>query len=312
MTEPANSPATVGDRSMWPTFVAGPPALADRPVFAPPAPSTPPVASRPEHDAARPRRRRGVAIVAAALLAGTAGGYVAGSLASGDSTAAPPIAGQPVSLEPGAGALEVASVVAAVEPSVVSVETRIVERRGPFAAEGTGAGTGIVFDDAGHILTNAHVVEGANEVAVTVAGESVARSASVLAADASNDIAVLLVDDPTGLVPARLGSSADVGVGDDVVAIGNALALEGGLTVTRGIVSAIDRNIDTRRGTIDGLLQTDAAISSGNSGGPLANAAGEVIGINTAVATSGGGVSASNIGFAIPIDTAVRIAQGLI
>jgi putative serine protease PepD len=253
-----------------------------------------------------------VAIVAAALLAGTAGGYVAGSLASGDSTAAPPIAGQPVSLEPGAGALEVASVVAAVEPSVVSVETRIVERRGPFAAEGTGAGTGIVFDDAGHILTNAHVVEGANEVAVTVAGESVARSASVLAADASNDIAVLLVDDPTGLVPARLGSSADVGVGDDVVAIGNALALEGGLTVTRGIVSAIDRNIDTRRGTIDGLLQTDAAISSGNSGGPLANAAGEVIGINTAVATSGGGVSASNIGFAIPIDTAVRIAQGLI
>jgi putative serine protease PepD len=251
-------------------------------------------------------------VVVAAMAAGAVGGYVAASVADESGAATPATVAQPVHLEATAGALDVAAVVDAVEPSVVSVETLLVERRGPFTAEGTGAGTGIVLDTAGHILTNAHVVEGATDVRVTVAGESAARDATVIAADAGNDIAVLLVDDPTGLVPARLGSSAAVEVGDDVVAIGNALALEGGLTVTRGIVSAIDRSIDTASGTIDGLLQTDAAISSGNSGGPLANAAGEVIGINAAVATSGGGVSAANIGFVIPIDTAMRIADGLI
>ena len=101
-------------------------------------------------------------------------------------------------------------------------------------------------------------------------------------------------------------------VGDSVVAIGNAHALEGGLTVTQGIVSAIDRSVETDQGTLDDLIQTDAAISSGNSGGPLVNVHGEVIGINSAVATSGGGVSASNIGFAIAIGTALEVAAELI
>src|SRR4029077_5930355 len=101
-------------------------------------------------------------------------------------------------------------------------------------------------------------------------------------------------------------------VGDDVVAIGNALALEGGLTVTEGIVSALDRSIETSSGPLHGLIQTDAAISSGNSGGALVNANGEVIGINTAVATSSGTVQASNIGFAIAIDKARSTATRLI
>jgi S1-C subfamily serine protease len=113
---------------------------------------------------------------------------------------------------------------------------------------------------------------------------------------------VVQLDDPTGVVPAKLGSSEDVAVGDQVVAIGNALALEGGPTVTEGIVSALNRSIDTANGTLTGLIQTDAAISSGNSGGPLVNAAGQVIGMNTAVAASSGSVNASNIGFAISID----------
>ena len=97
-----------------------------------------------------------------------------------------------------------------------------------------------------------------------------------------------------------------------VVAIGNALALEGGPTVTQGIVSALGRSIDTEEGHLDGLIQTDAAISSGNSGGPLANAAGQVVGINTAVASSGQGTQASNIGFVIPIAHALDLAQQLI
>jgi putative serine protease PepD len=96
------------------------------------------------------------------------------------------------------------------------------------------------------------------------------------------------------------------------VAIGNALALEGGPTVTEGIVSALDRSISTESGTLTGLIQTDAAISSGNSGGPLVDAYGEVVGVNTAVASSGGGVEASNIGFVISIDRALEVARRLI
>jgi putative serine protease PepD len=119
---------------------------------------------------------------------------------------------------------------------------------------------------------------------------------------------VLQLDDPTGVVPAEM-ATGQAAVGDPVVAIGNALALEGGPTVTQGIVSALDRSIDTAQGHLDGLLQTDAAISSGNSGGPLANAAGEVVGVNTAVAASNGGQQASNIGFVIPIEHALAIAE---
>jgi putative serine protease PepD len=133
----------------------------------------------------------------------------------------------------------------------------------------------------------------------------------LVGSDAGADVAVLRVD-AEGLVPADLASaSSSVAVGDGVVAIGNALALEGGLTVTQGIVSALDRSIETSSGTLDGLIQTDAAISSGNSGGALVNAAGEVIGINTAVATSSASVSASNIGFAISIQDALAVADRL-
>jgi putative serine protease PepD len=204
-------------------------------------------------------------------------------------------------------------VIAAVEPSVVSIETTIAVQRGPFSSTGTGAGTGIVIDAAnGYVLTNAHVVEDASSIEITVAGETGARDATIVAADTDADIAVVRVDDPSGLVAAPVAASGSLQVGDDVVAIGNALALEGGLTVTKGIVSALDRTIETESGTLEGLIQTDAAISSGNSGGPLVNAAGDIVGVNTAVATSSSGVEASNIGFALPIDDAMAIAQSLV
>jgi serine protease Do len=200
--------------------------------------------------------------------------------------------------------IDVAAVVSALEASVVSVETTVLTRQGPFVSEGGGAGTGVVVGD-GIVLTNAHVVEDAQSVTVTATGDDEPRDAEIVGTDPSTDVAVLRVDDTDGLAVADLGSSSSVAVGDDVVAIGNALALEGGMTVTRGIVSALDRELDSDEGTLTGLIQTDAAISSGNSGGPLVNAAGQVIGINTAVAASGGGVEASNIGFAISIDTAM-------
>ncbi|MBI5089740.1 MAG: trypsin-like peptidase domain-containing protein [Actinobacteria bacterium] len=194
----------------------------------------------------------------------------------------------------------------------MSVDTTVEYNRGPFRGQSEGAGTGVVIDaEAGYVITNAHVVEGATSITVTV-GDGQARAATLVASDTSHDIAVLQIDDTAGLVAAPLGSADAVAVGDPVVAIGNALALEGGMTVTQGIVSALDRTIETESGSLVGLIQTDAAISSGNSGGALVNASGEVIGINTAVAASYAGVNVSNIGFAISIDDAIEVASGLI
>lgn len=244
----------------------------------------------------------------AAVAAGSVSGYVAGRTAGDDPTSAvnaPPQA-VPVGASSTAGAIDVAAVVAAVQPSTVSITTSVQQRMGPFTQYAEGAGTGIVLDAEGHILTNAHVVAGAEQVIVHVNGED--RSAEVLGGSLADDIAVLQLDDPSGVVPATFATS-EVAVGDPVVAIGNALALEGGPTVTQGIISALDRSIDTQQGHLDNLIQTDAAISSGNSGGPLANARGEVVGVNTAVASSNGMQQASNIGFVIPIDHALAIAN---
>jgi putative serine protease PepD len=242
--------------------------------------------------------------VVASLVGGSAGGWFAGR-ADSDGTPVATVAATPASSSSLSGdETDVAAIVASLTASVVSVEATVSSGQGPFASQGTAAGTGVVVGD-GIILTNAHVVDGARSVTITASGDDQARDAEVVGSDAGTDIAVLRVSDTDGLAVANLGSSDSAAVGDDVVAIGNALALEGGMTVTRGIVSALDRELDTDSGTLTGLIQTDAAISSGNSGGPLVNASGQVIGINTAVATSGQGVEASNIGFAIPIDKAM-------
>lgn len=294
------------------------PAPADRPpLFDLAAPPSPPLPLRPPAPPAPwtpPRRRRAgrlvlpAVTVALSLVAGWAGGALS---RDGDTaTQVPVTTASPASVVLDGDTLDVAGVLAAVEPSVVSIETTVEVRQGPFVSEGAGAGTGVVIDDRGYILTNAHVVENATSITVTLDG--VARDATLVGADPSADIAVLRVDDTRGLVAADLAQAGATAVGDQVVAIGNALALEGGLTVTEGIVSALDRSIETASGTLDGLIQTDAAISSGNSGGALVNAAGQVIGINTAVASSSGSVQASNIGFAISIQDAMAVADEII
>lgn len=264
------------------------------------------------------RGRRGAiaagALVTACIAAGGLAGYAAGARVTETAGAAADVA--PAAADPGAVVdvggqppIDVAAVVSKVQPSTVAITSTVVQQQGPFQVEGEGAGTGIILDAEGHILTNAHVVAGASSVTVSIDGE--ARNADVLGGDSAQDVAVLRLDDPSGIVPATL-ASAEVAVGDQVVAIGNALALEGGPTVTQGIISALDRNIDTQNGQLTGLIQTDAAISSGNSGGPLVNGDGEVVGVNTAVARSGGSVEASNIGFVIPIDQAMAIAEQVI
>jgi putative serine protease PepD len=258
-------------------------------------------------------RRRGVLIGASlavlSLVGGAAGGtFIAGSSGSNGSS---PVAVQRASLDFNQ-TLDVAAALDQVKASVVSIETTIQARQGRQVVQGKGAGTGVVIDQRGDIVTNAHVVDGATSVTVTVPGDSTPRSATVVATDRTADIAVVHVNDSSGLVAAQLGDSGDVQVGDQVIAVGNALALEGGLTVTQGIVSALNRSIDTDSSTLTDLIQTDAAISSGNSGGALVDATGKVIGINTPVATSSGSVQASNNGVAKSIEKANSVAEKLL
>lgn len=187
---------------------------------------------------------------------------------------------------------DIQAVLERVQPAVVSIQTEAFTPRGIFPS---GAGTGVILTPDGEVLTNSHVVENANRIRVTLFGETRQRSATLIGRDPGADLALIKIDGATDLPNAVLGDSTEVEVGDDVVAIGNALALPGGPTVTRGIVSAVDRSIETEGGTLEGLIQTDTAINPGNSGGPLVNANGEVIGINTAVLRGG----AEGIGFAI-------------
>jgi S1-C subfamily serine protease len=196
--------------------------------------------------------------------------------------------------------LDIQGVLAKVQPAVVAI--------GVEGSQGRGAGTGVILTQDGEVLTNNHVIEGASIIEVTLDGERTSRRADLIGAEPSADLALIKIRSASGLPTAVLGSSAGARVGDDVVAIGNALALPGGPTVTTGIISAKDRTL-TGAG-LDGLIQTDAAINSGNSGGPLVNAAGEVIGINTAV-IRGGQSDAEGIGLAIAIDTAKPILQSL-
>lgn len=245
------------------------------------------------------------AVTAVALAAGIGGGWIY-SVAWGTSSPAETVT-RPSSSFNGNG-LDVAAALTRVEPSVVSVTTRSVVYSGSYNEIAEGAGTGVVLTAGGEVLTNAHVVASAQSIQVVIPGSSVKHPATLLGENTGADVALLQVQGVSGLKTAPIGSAGSLQVGDQVIAIGNALALEGGPTVTLGIVSALDRAIQTETGTLTGMIQTDAAISSGNSGGPLANAAGEVVGINTAVASSGQGMQASNIGFVIPIAQALAIA----
>jgi S1-C subfamily serine protease len=256
--------------------------------------------------------RLSVLVLLAVLMVGAAGGSVGWLLTRS--------AGETPLLAPGTELSEVdagitrepgsvSDIAARVTPAVVSIEVRVGQ------AGATGSGVVVEADD-GYIVTNNHVVSGADGVEGAeiraVFSDGSGSAARIVGRDPASDIAVLKVEKP-GLVPAQLGDSADVVVGDPVVAIGSPLGLAG--TVTTGIVSALERPVrlsgegsDTN--AVISAVQTDAPINPGNSGGALVDATGAVIGINTAIASVGGG--SVGLGFAIPIDTVRDIAEQLI
>jgi S1-C subfamily serine protease len=189
--------------------------------------------------------------------------------------------------------LDIQSLLRKAQPSVVSIQTGESSSTGVFGS----AGSGVIISDDGLVLTNAHVVASATTMDVMLSDGS-SEPATLVGSLPDDDIALIKISDAGGLTPAELGVSADVQVGDDVVAIGNALNLGGPPSVTEGIISATDRSIQAQDVTLDNLIQTDAAINPGNSGGPLLNADGQVVAINTAIIDT-----AQNIGFAISIDS---------
>jgi S1-C subfamily serine protease len=201
-------------------------------------------------------------------------------------------------------------------PGVVRVESNRASEASsidPFGQPGggTATGSGFVIDEDGHVVTNAHVVEGSESVQVTLGEDGETFDAEVVGTDPSTDIAVIQVDAPADrLHPLTLGDSSTVEVGDPVIAIGNPFGLD--RTVTAGIVSALQREIESPNGfVIRDAIQTDAPINPGNSGGPLLDAAGRVIGVNSQIEASGGNGNVG-IGFAVPIDTTREVAQQLI
>ena len=195
--------------------------------------------------------------------------------------------------------------------SVVFITTRALVRdfwtRNVFSVP-RGTGSGFIWDDAGHVITNYHVIEGASEAIVKLSDGSDYK-ASLTGASPAHDIAVLRIS--AGFKrpsPVPLGTSGDLRVGQKVFAIGNPFGLD--WTLTTGIVSALDRSLSGENGTIEHLIQTDAAINPGNSGGPLLDSAGRLIGINTAIYSPSG--ASAGIGFAVPVDTLNRVVPQLI
>jgi S1-C subfamily serine protease len=200
-----------------------------------------------------------------------------------------------------------------VSPSVVNVTNIAVRRDGwtlDLARVPQGTGTGFIWDATGHVVTNWHVVEGANQVQVTLI-DGTELPARLIGAFPDKDIAVLRVDPGAGraVQAIPLGTSADLKVGQKVYAIGNPFGLDH--TMTSGIVSALGREIQAANGRIiDGVIQSDTAINPGNSGGPLLDSAGRLIGMNTAILSQTGAYA--GIGFAVPADTVARVVQQLI
>ena len=250
----------------------------------------------------------GVMVAALVAAGGTTGGLVADHyMASRDKLAATVVQTAPESTLTDTSASagnQLAAVAAKVAPSIVTITVD--------SGNAEALGSGVILTSTGLILTNNHVVSSTGSAATTkvtlASGKTV--SASVVATDTTHDLALVQSKGVSGLTAATFGKSSSTAVGDTVLAFGAPLGLSG--TVTSGIISALNRTVDTGTETLHGLLQTDAAINEGNSGGALVNTAGQVIGINVAIATASQQDSGSvGLGFAIPSSTVTTIVSQL-
>src|SRR5690349_20638013 len=272
-----------------------------------------------------PRRKSGsrpfALLAAAAVLGGgvaLGGAALVGALDTGSSTTvveqpASSAAPSPVPAVSGRG-LTVNEIYKRMGPGVVQITTTIgasTSSDGQFQQSSQALGSGFVLDKEGHIVTNYHVIDGATSIEVRFSNDDTLK-ATLVGSDPSTDVALLKVDaSPDALTPLSLADSTQVEVGDPVVAIGNPFGLE--RTVTTGIVSALQRAVKAPNGySIDHVIQTDAAINHGNSGGPLLNARGAVIGINSQIETGGSGDGNVGIGFAVPSNTVKSVIDQLL
>ena len=264
----------------------------------PPSPSAPAAESGGRSGGPRLGWRQYLAVAAVAATSAAAVA-VPVSLADDGATATPVVSTAGTAdgdVEPSSGG-SIAAIAAQVTPSVVRIDAR--------SAVGAGSGSGVVYRADGHIVTNNHVVANARDVSVTLpSGQE--YEAEVVGTDPTSDLAVLKVDATDLPVPAY--AEATPAIGEGTIAIGSPFGLDG--SVTSGIVSALNRSVNAQGAPLVDLIQTDAAINPGNSGGALVNDAGEVIGINTVIATAGGG--SDGIGFAIPVSTVQSVADQLI
>jgi S1-C subfamily serine protease len=257
-----------------------------------PPPSAPPIARR------RRRRRRWVGQLLAAVVFLVAGGVVGAATVL---LLRPPVPEPSMSAPPAAAPASLMDVVAAVSPAVLRIQA---------GAPDTGtAGTAVVLTPTGDVVTNEHLVHG-ETTATLLAADGRPSTARVVATDEKADIAWLRIDGATNLPVAHLAGPGTVRLGEDVVAIGNALNLEGAPSITRGVVSAVGRST----ATLQGVIQTDAAISSGSSGGALVDDTGAVVGITTEALVGDPSVSVEDIAFAIPSERVASVldAMGLV
>ena len=286
---------------------------ASVPPWAPPPPPAPPTRNTIWH-------RIAATVVIAAVVSAAAGAGIGWSLArtitSRTTTAQtsaqpafqqPAQAGSPIQPAPSTGGnLDTAAIAAKVDPAIVDINTVV--------GTGQAAGTGMIINSTGEILTNNHVVDRSTSIQVTIAGRFQTYSAHVIAADPRADIAVIQVDGVSGLPTVSFASSSAINVGDAIVALGNALGQGGTPDVSQGRITALDQTITASEGgakseQLSGMLQSDATIYPGDSGGAIVNLSGQVVGMITAGAVQGFRSSASNVNYAIASDTILSVVN---
>jgi S1-C subfamily serine protease len=299
--------AGIPQAEAWPGFNAGMPAPPDFPL--PPGPGGP-SSSRPPAG-----RRRAVlaGLVAAALVLSGVIGATGGILwHNGPDTTVSQ--GAPTANPPSVGA-SASAVAAGVAPAIVNVNTfQTTFDSTTSSLVPLGAGTGMILSPTGEVLTNNHVVKGAAKIEVTVAGHSNTYTADVVGVDPTDDVALLQLEGASDLPTVSIASASTLSAGQDVIAIGNALGLGGAPSVTQGTISGLHRSITARdpggeSERLADLIQTNAAIQPGDSGGALVNASGQVVGMITAGAAGTDAQTPSTVGFAIPLDNAIGIVS---